>query len=377
MPTVRLLKNGREVFPAMVDAIDRAASSIALEMYIFADDETGREFRSHLIAAANRGLRVMVLVDAWGAWGLPDSFWNAFRDAGGKVRSFQPLKRGLLPFRNHRKLLLVDDRIAYIGGLNVANEYYRGRDGEPPWRDNALEITGVEVARLRRSFTRMWARAERPLKRRILRFRRVWSARGRAVPTRRVRFLESGPEDPLRPLRGVFRQIIHDAGRSIDLAMSYFCPPARVLWALKRAVKRGVRVRLLFPEKSDIPLARWAARGLYGRLLRAGMEVWEYRAAMLHSKLAIADDTVLTGSANLDIRSARINYELMAAVSDRDVAAKARSDFESDLKDAVPIRLEDWRNRSFLQKLKERISYWLLARADVVISRLALWRRMG
>jgi cardiolipin synthase len=185
MTTVRLLKNGSEVFPAMYDAIGRAASSVRLEMYLFADDETGREFRSHLIAAANRGVQVMVLVDAWGAWGQTEAFWSEFRHAGGTVRWFQPFKRGLLPFRNHRKLLLVDDRIAYIGGLNVANEYYRGRDGEQPWRDNALEITSEEVARLRRSFTRMWARAERPLRRRLLRLRRGWSVRGHAVPMKK------------------------------------------------------------------------------------------------------------------------------------------------------------------------------------------------
>lgn len=378
MPTVRLLKNGTEVFPAMFGAIDRAASCIAVEMYIFADDETGREFRSRLIAAANRGIQVMVLVDAWGSWTLPDSFWDGLRSAGGMVRWFRPIKRGLLPFRNHRKLVLVDDRIAFIGGLNVADEYYRGRNGGRPWRDNALEIAGMEAARLRRSFTRMWARAEQPLRRRLLRFRRDEAARGaRVVSLRRIRFLESGPEGPFLPVRRAFGQIIHGAVGTIDLAMSYFYPPGSVMRALKRAVKRGVRVRLLVPEKNDIPLALWAARGLYGRLLRAGIEVWEYRPVMLHTKLAIADETVITGSANLDIRSSKINYELVVAVHDPAVAAKARADFEEDLFDAVQVRLEEWRNRPFIQKLKERVSYWLLARADVIVSRLDLWRGMG
>jgi cardiolipin synthase len=376
MATVRLLKNGVEAFPDMFGAIDRAVSCIALEMYIYADDDTGREFRTHLVDAARRGIRVMVLVDAWGSWSLPDVFWDDLRAAGGLVRRFRPLAKGLFPFRNHRKLLLVDDRTAYIGGMNIANEYFRGVRETEPWRDNTLEISGTEVTRLRRSFSRMWIRADLPLRRLILRprLRRDHGTPGMAGG--RVRFLESGPENPMRPVRRAYRQVIHNAGKSIDLAMSYFYPHGRLLRALKRAVKRGVRVRLLFPMKPDIPVARWAARGLYGRLLRAGAEVWEYIPAMMHAKLAIADDTVIAGSANLDIRSGAINYELVAVVADPELAAGARADFEDDLKKSVRISLEDWKKRPVFQKLKERFSYCLLARADIFVARMELARRM-
>jgi cardiolipin synthase len=317
----------------------------------------------------------MVLVDAWGSWELPDSFWDDLRTAGGSVRWFRPIRRGLLPFRNHRKLLLIDDRRTFLGGLNVADEYFRGRGGERPWRDNAVAIDGAEVARLRRSFNRMWTRADKPLRLQFLRKRQerhehlVGSIGGG-----RVRFLESGPEDPGQPVRRAYGRMIRRAKRDIDLAMSYFFPPGRVLRALKQAVRRGVRVRLLFPEKSDVPITRWAARGLYGRLLRAGMEVWEYRPAMLHAKLAIADDTVICGSANLDIRSTWLNYELVAAVTDAGVAAKARAEFEKDLAEAVRITIDDWKRRPLIQKLKERVSHWLLARADLFVSRMDIMR---
>ena len=157
--------------------------------------------------------------------------------------------------------------------------------------------------------------------------------------------------------------------------MGYFYPHGRMLRVLRRAVKRGVRVRLLFPQKTDVPAARWAARGLYGRLLRAGIEVWEYKPAMMHAKLAIADDTVIAGSANLDIRSGMINYELVAVVNDPALAARARADFEEDLRQSVRIRLEEWRKRPLLQKLKERFSYCLLARADILFSRFGTGRR--
>jgi cardiolipin synthase len=377
MATVRLLKNGVEAFPAMFEAVDRATSSIALEMYIVTDDETGREFRSHLAGAARRGVHVMALVDAWGSWELPDSFWDELRIAGGVVRWFHPIARGLLPFRNHRKLLLIDDRTVYLGGMNIADEYYRGRAGLAPWRDNVLEISGTEVARLRRSFKRMWARADSPFRRLFLRLRRDRGMRPTrySVPSA-VRFLESGPEDPTRPVRRAYRQIIQSAVKSVDLAMGYFYPHGRMIRILKRAVKRGVRVRLLFPQKTDVRIARWAARGLYGRLLRAGVEVWEYLPTMMHAKLAIADDTLIAGSANLDMRSGWINYELVATVADPVLAARARTDFESDLGQAVRIRLEEWRKRPAIQKLKERFSYCVLARADIFFARAGLIRKV-
>ena len=306
MTTVRLLKNGVVAFPAMFEAIDRAQTSVALEMYTVADDGTAREFLARLVGAARRGVRVKVLVDAWGSWDLPDSFWDELRIAGGVVRWFHPIARGLLPFRNHRKLLLVDDRAAFIGGMNIADEYYRGAGRMAPWRDNVLEISGMEVARLRRSFRRMWSRADSPFRRFFLRLRRLRVVR--RIEPGAVRFLENGPEDPM---------------------------------------------------------------------LRAGIEVGEYLPTMMHAKLVIADDTVIAGSANLDIRSGSINYELVAVVTDPVLAAAARADFEDDLKQAVSIRLEDWKNRPLIQKFKERLSYCLLARADVFFARLGIIRRRG
>jgi cardiolipin synthase len=374
MTTIRLLKNGIEAFPAMFGAIDRATSSIAFEMYIFADDDTGREFRTHLVNAARRGIRVMVLVDGWGSRNLPDTFWEDLRAAGGTVRRFRPFSKGLFPFRNHRKLLLIDDCIAYVGGMNIADEYFLGSGEAEPWRDNTLEILGSEAARLRRSFMRMWRLAYSPLRRLILRLRRDHGRR--SIVGAGVRFLESGPENPMRPVRRAYQQVIHNAEKSIDLAMSYFYPHGRLLRAFKRSVKRGVHVRFLFPMKTDVPVARWAARGLYGRLLRAGAEVWEYTPTMMHAKLAIADDTVIAGSANLDIRSGKINYELVAVVTDPMLAAKARADFEDDLKRSVRINFEDWKKRPMLQKLKERLSFCLLARADIFVARMEMARRM-
>ncbi|HYA87635.1 MAG TPA: phospholipase D-like domain-containing protein [Nitrospirota bacterium] len=373
MTSVRLLKNGIEAFPAMFTAIDHASKFIALEMYIFADNETGREFRDHLINAARRGVRVRVLIDSWGSWNLPDTFWHGLRTAGGMVRWFHPLSKGLFSFRNHRKLLFIDDQIAYLGGINISDEYYRGADDERPWRDNALEIIGPEVARLRGSFLRMWGMADTTLARLLFRLRRD---RKKTKSADAVRFMESGPENMMRPVRRAYRQVIHNAKHSIDLAMGYFYPHGRMLRALKRAVRRGVRVRLMLPLHTDLPITRWAAHGLYGRLLRAGVEIWEYTPAMMHAKLAVADDTVIAGSANLDVRSGRINYELVAIITDQGLAEKARADFEDDLKQSIRILIEDWQSRSLFQKVKEWLSYCLLARFDIIVARFEMSRRM-
>jgi cardiolipin synthase len=375
MSTVVLHKNGVEVFPAMFRSIDHAVSCVALEMYIFNDDRTGREFRSRLVAAALRNVEVKVLIDAFGSWSLPDVFWEELRQAGGEVRWFRPIRRGMLPFRDHRKLLLVDDSIAFIGGLNIGDEYLYGTGGEPPWRDNALEIRGVEVTRLRRSFARMWSRADRPLRFRFFLTRREHREHLIGmVGGGKIRILESGPEDPVQPVRRAYGRLIRRSRVSIDLSMSYFFPPGPVLRALKRAVRRGVRVRLLFPARSDVMIAQLAARGLYGRLLRAGMKVWEYQPAMLHAKLAVIDDTVITGSANLDVRSGRINYELVAAATDPALAARARADFEDDLRSSLPVVHAVWQQRPLFQRVTERISYWLLARADLFSARTRLAR---
>jgi cardiolipin synthase len=372
MTTVRLLKNGIEAFPAMFTAIQRAVHSVVLEMYIIADDETGNELRYHLASAARRGLLVEVLVDSWGCWKLPGTFWDELRSAGGIVKWFHPFAKGVFFFRNHRKLLLVDDRIAYIGGMNIADEYYRGARGELPWRDNMVEISGPETAWLRSSFERMWARAGSSLQRMLIQIHHD----AMAIPAGRVRFLESGPENPMRPVRRAYRQVIWNAHEGIDLAMGYFYPHGRMLRALKHAAKRGVRVRLLFSQKTDVPVARWAACGLYGRLLRAGVEVWEYLPSMMHAKLAVADGTIVAGSANMDVRSGRINYELVAVVTDEEIASQARADFEDDLKQSVRIHLEEWKKRPMHQKLKERFSFFLLARADIFFARMEIARKM-
>jgi cardiolipin synthase len=369
---LRLEGDGRAAFAAMLAAIDGARSCVFLEMYIFAADATGREYRDRLAAAALRGVRVMVLVDAWGSWTTPDTFWAPLRAVGAQVRLFHPIRRGLFPFRNHRKLLLIDDEVAWLGGMNVADEYRTGSKGDAPWRDFVLAVEGPEAAGLRRSFLRMWVRAERALRLRSIFLRRAPDDGG-PLPGR-VRFYASGPGETARLALQTHREVIRGARASLDLAMGYFFPPGRILRELRRAVGRGVRVRVLVGRGTDVPAMRWAARGLYGRLLRAGIEVYEYLPAVMHAKLAVADDTLLIGSANLDLRSDRLNHELTAVVLDPLLAATARRAFEADLARSERVQLAHWRMRPWLDKVRELLSYWMIARADIFLSRVELFR---
>ncbi|HEY5998592.1 MAG TPA: phospholipase D-like domain-containing protein [bacterium] len=369
---LRLLGDGREAFAALSAAIDHARSHVFLEMYIFAADATGRGLLARLVAAARRGVRVMVLVDAFGSWATPDAFWEPLRAAGARLRFFRPIRRGFLPFRNHRKLVLVDDAIAWLGGMNIADEYRGGRGGQKPWRDFVLVVEGPDAARLRRQFLRMWALAERPLA-----WRALFPGRPRCDEggeRERVRFFASGPGQGGRLALQVHRELIRSAAGRVDLAMGYFFPPGRILRELRRAIGRGARVRVLVARHSDVPVMRWAARGLYGRLLRMGVEVFEYLPSMLHAKLAVTDDTVVVGSANLDLRSDRLNQEIVAIVRDPAIAAEARRQFEADLGQAERVALAAWRGRPLLDRLRERVSYWLIARADLLLSRLEIMR---
>ena len=184
-------------------------------------------------------------------------------------------------------------------------------------------------------------------------------------PEGSVHFIASGPGETARLALQTHREVIRASAARGRPGHGVFFPPGRILRELRRAVGRGVRVRLLVTRHTDVPAMRWAARGLYGRLLRAGVEVYEYLPAMMHAKLAIADETLLVGSANLDLRSDRLNHELTAVVRDPTLAAAARREFEADLARPDRVDLAAWRSRSPFEKLREALSYWLIARADI------------
>jgi cardiolipin synthase A/B len=369
--TYRWLRAGDGIFPAMLAAINAATQSVCLEIYTFEECPLGRQFREALIRARQRGARVRVLVDAVGSFLLSDHFWEPLRKAGGEVRWFNPIALKRVSFRNHRKLLLCDERLAIIGGFNISPAY-EGNGVTGGWCDVGLQIEGPLAARLAASFEDMFARAEFR-HRHFTRLRKFSAKQVASLPPAQVLF--SGPGRGRSPFKRALRRDLANA-KNVQIVVAYFLPSWRLRHDLIRVVRRGGRVQLILPGQSDVQLSKLAAQSLYRRLLRSGVEIYEYQPQILHAKLFLVEGAVYTGSSNLDPRSLQINYELTLRLDDSKVAGAARDIFAETLKHCRRVTLEDWRqSRTFWQKLKQRQAYFLLNRIDPYVARWQ-WRRL-
>jgi cardiolipin synthase A/B len=357
--------SGREVFPAMLAAIEAARESVYLETYIYAADSLGERFREALVRARQRGARVRVLVDALGSIGLAGSFWKPLRAAGAEVRLFNPLALNRLGIRNHRKLLVCDERIAFVGGFNIASEY----DGDGVmrgWFDLGLRVGGTLATQLAATFEEMFARADFEHKH-FIRLRR--STVRRSVVIANEQLLLSGPGRGRSPFKRALRRDLARATR-VQIMVAYFLPSWRIRRDLIRIARRGGTVQLILPGKSDVLVSRLAGQSLYRRFLKAGVEIYEYQPQILHAKLIIADDIVYVGSANLDPRSLDINYEFMIRFDQQAMADQARAIFAGSLAHCRPITSEGWRrSRTIWRRLKQHWAYWLLVRIDPYLAR--------
>ena len=353
----------------MLAAIDAAAQSVCLEVYIFTDSPLGREFAAALTRARQRGARVRVLVDAVGSILLPGNFWAGLRRAGGEVRLFNPVGLRRLAIRNHRKLLVCDGRTAFVGGFNIAPEY-EGDGVLRGWCDVGLRIEGPQAGELERSFDEMFERAEFRHKRFLL-LRRTRAKKVVALP--KEQFLFSGPGLGRTPFkRALHRDLKH--ARQVRMIIAYFLPPWRLRRDLLRAARGGGKVQLILAGKSDVLLSLLAARSLYRRFLNGNVEIYEYQPQILHAKLIIVDHVVYLGSSNLDTRSLRINYELMVRFEDSSIARQAREIFSNTLKHCRQVTAAEWRqSRTLWRRLKQRWAYFLLNRIDPYVARRQ-WR---
>jgi cardiolipin synthase len=371
-PSVVWLRTGAEGFRRMLAAIEAAHRSIQLEFYIFQADETGERFRLALIGAARRGVRVQVLLDAFGSNGLPAGYWRELEERGGTVRLFNPPTWRLFAFRDHRKLLLVDGIVAFVGGFNIGREY----DGDGVthgWRDLGWELhQPVAVRQLAAAFDAMFQAFD--LRHRLLlRIRRLRPHQTRAA--RHGPVLLSGPRLLRNPFRLTLRRALREA-RHVQIISGYFVPTFRLRRALRRVARRGGTVELVLAGKSDVPVAQLAGRHLFGSLLRAGVRIFEYQPQVLHSKLIIVDNAVFVGSANLDVRSFGINYELMVCLEDPQLAAEARELFAADRRHAVEITWRDWRkSQDWLTRLRGLWACFVCIQFDPWVARRQLRAR--
>ena len=364
-------RSGHEVFPAMLAAIEAAQESVCLETYIFAADSLGEQFREALVRARERAVRVRVLIDALGSISLPGYFWEPLLAAGGEVRQFNPLALGRFGIRNHRKMLVCDERVAFVGGFNITSDY----DGDgvtSGWCDLGLKVGGQLPGQLAASFEQMFARAEFRHKR-FIRLRK--STAQKLVLTPHEQLLLSGPGRGRNPIK---RDLHRDLTRAteVQIMAAYFLPTWRIRRDLTRIARRGGTMQLILPGKSDVLLSQLAGQSLYRRFLKAKVQIHEYQPQVLHAKLIIADEVVYVGSANLDPRSLDINYELMIRFAHPEMAAQARAIFAGSLAHCRPVTKTEWRkSRTIWRRLKQRWAYWLLVRIDPYLARRQ-WRTL-
>ena len=363
---VTLLQNGPETYEAMFAAITGARDHVHLETYIFDDGEIGRQFAAALAERSNAGVKVHVIYDSVGTLAVPSDFFESMRSAGIELLEFHPVNPArrnsrLLRVNNrdHRKLLLVDGHTVFVGGINISDTYSSAPsivrsardDGSPGsgWRDTHLRIEGPAAAHFQRLFIDTWnGEAEQPLE-----GARYFPQVGACGPAL-VRAIASEYDDDRNQIFATLQSAIEHAESNIELTVAYFAPDRPLLNALRRAARRNVDVRMVLPSRSDAWPIFHLGRSYYGRLLRAGVKIYERQGPVMHSKTASVDGVWSTvGSANLDWRSMLHNNEANAVVLDHDFAQQMREMFQQDLTASVEIDRRRWRRRSPVLRLKE------------------------
>lgn len=399
-PPAQLLIDGEEAFKIMGAACDEAESEILVETYILRDDRVGVSLFQHLAAAVKRGVRVYVLADGLGSFGTGRKYWNDLEAAGITVRLFHQWWSAPLHAlrRDHRKIVVIDRKLAFTGGMNIGVEYGSSiRSTATAWRDTFIRVNGSVSNELAAVFAEGWDRAggealpgleyvswsegivhpprgfaalrspqvRNRLKRRLAlrrdrrRGRRV--VRGESAAVRfeddAVMVLDSRPGRGQPETIAVLSALWGAARERLWVTTPYFAPPIGALDVLSSAVKRGVDVRLLLPGKTDMAFIRHAAHGTYSKLLKAGVRIFEYQKAVLHSKTMVVDGQVgVVGSANLDFRSLWLNAECNLMLFNNETALALEAAFNRDLEESQEITLAEWRLRSIRHRLLDALA---------------------
>jgi cardiolipin synthase len=347
-----VLRNGAETFPAMLRAIDGARTRISFETYIYSEGQVAERFTRALVAAARRGVRVQVVLDAVGASDSEREDVKALQDAGVQIGWFNP-QTGLeeLNYRTHRKILVVDGEIAYVGGIGLADHWEGNADSEKHWRDTQFEIRGPVADNIEAGFHENWIETGgvvEPI---------VAPRTGERAGDARSIVVWSSSEAGSNALKLLYLLAIGAARTTLDIQSPYFITDESTKWSLLDARKRGVRVRLLTEgDITDAKPVKFAGRAQYESLLANGIEIYEYEPTMMHVKAMVVDGIIsVIGSANFDNRSLELNDELNVVVASRRLASGLTGDFEADVSRSRKIDLEAWRSRPIHIRGRERL----------------------
>jgi cardiolipin synthase len=359
----RWLHTGTAAYDAMVAMIDAARRAVEVEFYTVEPGTPADRLHDASRRALARGVRVRILVDAFGSSALPVEWDESLRSAGADVRRFNPRRLLRLSFRDHRKLVVCDERVALIGGYNVTPEF-EGDGIHDGWRDLGLLIEGPLAEDLASGFAALFESSslQRAQIRPLARFFRRQQIRPDAAAA-----IVGGPGRPQLLLNRILRADLKTATR-VDVAAAYFLP-TRDLRRLLRSVARRGRVRVLLSENSDVPVARLASEHMYRGLLRSGVDLWEYVPQVMHTKALVVDDVVYVGSANLDTRSLQLNFELLVRLPSPLLAAQLRTRIDHDCRLARQVPADWPERRTIVRRLLQSWSHFLLTRVDPFVAR--------
>lgn len=347
---VALLSGAAEFYEAELEAIAQARRSVHLEAYIFLDSAIARRFLDALTERARQGVRVRLIIDAWGSMRLPDRYFSGLREAGGEVCWYQPFRWHTLKRynnRTHRELIVIDGRAAFIGGAGIAAWWTDGAQGGPPWRDLMVRVEGPIATALQACFIENWLESSGQVLADLDDFPFAARDLERGGEARGLVVISTPSAGRATRAHILFQLLLAASRKSIHIQSPYFVPDRGIMRELLEAAARGVRIRIMVPGRyNNHPTARRASRRRYGKLLKAGIAIHEYQPGMIHSKLLVVDEAwVVTGSTNFDNRSFGLNDEVNLAVQDAPLAVRAMEQFAADLRSCEAVTLEDWRRR--------------------------------
>jgi len=358
---VEVYNDGYAFFPALLAEIAKAESHIHIDMYIIADDSLGCLLSDALIDKARQGVEVKLIYDDVGCWNVSHQFFERMRDEGVEVVPFLPVRfpsfTSKVNYRNHRKLIVIDGHVGFIGGMNVALRYVKGT-GSQPWRDTMLKVEGTGVYGLQRAFLIDWYFCDRTL----ISDRKYYppfhlSEEQASGPLSLAQTVISGPVSPYPEIMQGYVRIILSAKRYIYLETPYFLPTEPVLFALKTASAAGVDVRIIVPYRSDAKWVEWASRSYLREVVESGVTVMLYKAGFLHSKLLVCDDSICScGSTNVDIRSFENNFESNIFLYGEAAAQQLREVFQADERQSVSLQdMPERMHPKFMKRLWESL----------------------
>lgn len=354
---VEIFTDGTKKFEELIDMINKAEDHIHLLYYIIRNDNLSRRIIKALSRKAREGVEVRLLFDALGGRTLPRGFFNELKSAGGMVASFFPSKLLLINlrinYRNHRKLAIIDGKYGFIGGFNIGEEYLGLNKKFGYWRDTHLKIEGSAVHMMQTRFLLDWKYAAKEEKTFDEKYYPLVDFNGKTG----IQIVSSGPDSEQEQIKYGYLKMINSAKKSIYIQTPYFVPDQSIFEALKVAALSGVDVRIMIPNKPDHMFVYWASYSYIGDLLESGVKAYTYKNGFLHSKTIVVDGKIASvGTANIDVRSFKLNFEVNAFIYDTKTSMKLKKIFEDDLKMCDEITIERYRKRSIIIIIKESIS---------------------